>query len=197
MTKHKRSAEELFATAIHEAGHAVIGRILDFRCGKTSIRMRGKTSGYSIIPDPLEATDDWEKRWGKYYRDLNVAYRARIMVQMAGRAAEEECLGECLGGDGDDQYRIAGMIVDLGLGLKRGEALQRRLRRMTAQLVRRHRQKIETLARALVEQPTMTDRQIREVAGLPRAPRRRSSGLSLNDPKLIAMAHAWAAREPK
>src|ERR1051326_278687 len=149
MTKPKRSAEELYATAIHEAGHAVIGRVLEFRCGKSSIRVRGKTSGYSMIPEPLQAVGDWENRWAKYHRDLDAAYRARIMIQMAGRAAEEECVGDCPGGDGDDQYRVAGMIVDLGVDAKRGEALQQRLRRMTAMLVRRHRQKIEALARAL------------------------------------------------
>jgi len=173
MTKPKRSPAELHATAIHEAGHAVIGRILNFRCGKTSIRLQGKTSGYSIIPDPCQATDDWEKRWGKFHRDEDRALRARIMIQMAGRAAEEECLGECPGGDDDDQYRIAGMIVDLCVGPKSGEALQHRLRRMTAQLVRRHRQKIETLARALIEQPTMTDRQIRSAIEMAPVPRRR------------------------
>lgn len=192
----KRTAEQIRATAIHESGHAVIGRVLGYQCGKVTIRARAGTSGYSVTADLWDALDRWE-RTGKAHRSPQTALRARIMIQMAGRAAEEECLGHCQGGDGDDQFRAAGMIMDLvGDGQwVEAEALEQRLKRATALLVQRHRSKIEALASALLDQPVMTDRQIRAAIGMGPAPRRsrRRRGINLRDPELIALAASLSA----
>ena len=103
----KRTPEEERATAIHEAGHAVIARVLGLVCGNVTIGVnyRTRTSGYGIIADPRVANDCWEQR-GRY-PPLEAAFRGRILAYMAGREAEEELLSYCQGGDADDQYQIA------------------------------------------------------------------------------------------
>jgi hypothetical protein len=93
---------------------------------------------------------------------------------MAGREAEEELLGHCRGGDDDDQYQIALMLMDLYEGEDRQDKFERRLRSFTRHLVRRHRSKIEALSRALLEQRTMSDKRVRLAAGLPPGLRRLS-----------------------
>jgi hypothetical protein len=50
---------------------------------------------------------------------------------MAGREAEEELLGHCQGGDDDDQYRIALMLMHLYEGEDRQDKFERRLRSFT------------------------------------------------------------------
>src|SRR5947209_971285 len=98
----RRTPEEIWATAIHEAGHAVIARAVGFPCGKTTIRARGgDASGYTIIKDPYVALDVWWRAYGKFHRSERSAMHARLLTYMAGRAAEEEILGHCTGGDDD------------------------------------------------------------------------------------------------
>src|SRR6516162_7983909 len=81
----KRTPEEERATAIREAGHAVIARVLGLVCGNVTIGVnyRTRTSGYGIIADPRVANDCWEQR-GRY-RPLEAAFRGRILAYMAGR----------------------------------------------------------------------------------------------------------------
>jgi len=151
-------------TAIHEAGHAVIARILGLVCGKVTIKASG-TSGYGIIAAPEFVCDCWEQR-GKN-RPIQAAFRGRILAYMAGREAEVELLGQCQGGDNDDQSRIGLMLEDLYPGeWDQQDKFERRLRRFARNLVRRHRPKIEVLSRALIEQRTMSDKRVRLAAGV-------------------------------
>jgi hypothetical protein len=53
MGKH-RIMGRLRRAAYHEAGHAVIGRVLTLDCGSASIKPDGDSSGHSICPDPLK-----------------------------------------------------------------------------------------------------------------------------------------------
>ena len=52
----KRTPEEDRATATHEAGHAVIGRVLGFLCDHVTIQLnyRMRTAGYGIVADPWD-----------------------------------------------------------------------------------------------------------------------------------------------
>jgi hypothetical protein len=161
----RRTPEEERATAIHESGHAVVGRVLGLVCGKVTIAAdyRTRTSGYGIIADPWVTINRWEQR-GRY-RPPKAAFRGRILAYMAGREAEEELLGYCPGGDDDDQYQIALMLMDLYPGEE--AKFERRLRGVARSLVRRHRPKIEALSRALIEHPSMSDKRVRLAAGLP------------------------------
>jgi hypothetical protein len=163
----RRTPEQERATAIHEAGHAVVARVLGLLCGKVTIKAnyRTATSGYGIIADPWLVIDCWEQR-GEY-RPSEAAFRGRILAYMAGREAEEELLGHCQGGDHDDQYQIALMLMELYRAEERQAKVERRLRIFARNLVRRHRPKIEALSRALIEQRTMSDRRVRLAAGLP------------------------------
>jgi ATP-dependent Zn protease len=140
-------------TAIHEAGHAIIGRALGLVCGHVTIREDKDSSGHSVCADPYDIWRAWEDR-GKY-RDMDSVLRGRIISLMAGREAEIECLGEYLRGDGDDQRWIWYMLADLlhpDMDAVRYEA---RLRRATRALVRRHREKIEAVAMSLLERDTL------------------------------------------
>jgi ATP-dependent Zn protease len=164
-----RSEKQVWSTAVHEAGHAVVARVLGLQCGKVTIaaNYRTRDAGYGVIADPWAAVARWDER-GKY-RPAEAALRARVIAYMAGREAEEELLGHCPGGDGDDQYQIALMLDTLGQ-----TELEPRLRTFARAIVRRHRSKIEALARALMERRTMSDKQVRLAAGLPPRLRRLS-----------------------
>jgi len=169
---------DLYATAVHEAGHAVIGRVLGFPCGRTSIKAKpGQYSGFSDIGQPGAAVKAW--RQGGKRRSLAAAKRAKIIIYMAGGSAEEEFTGRRTS-DYRDVAASSALLVSLmdeddpnHQGLNRlfeGERLQRRLRRVAASLVRRHRERIEALARALLEKPVLADREIRDLIGMPEAP---------------------------
>ena len=51
---------DIRATAYHEAGHAVIGRVLTMQCGDVSIEADGTSAGYSITNDAYEIADIWD-----------------------------------------------------------------------------------------------------------------------------------------
>src|SRR5437660_1293493 len=80
-------------TAYHEAGHAVIGRVLTLSCGHASIKpnYKRRMAGVSITLDPYACLSEWEKR-GKV-RAQDAVWIARIISYMAGAEAAAECLG--------------------------------------------------------------------------------------------------------
>ena len=71
------------ARAIHEAGHAVIARVLNMLCGHTTIEPDADSGGHGIIYDPYDIYDAWERQ-GRY-RNLSTVLVGRIMSFMAGR----------------------------------------------------------------------------------------------------------------
>ena len=151
-------------TAIHEAGHAVIARILGLVCGKVTIKGQWNVGIQDhrrpgVCMRLLGAT--------RQNRPIQAAFRGRILAYMAGREAEVELLGQCQGGDNDDQSRIGLMLEDLYPGeWDQQDKFERRLRRFARNLVRRHRPKIEVLSRALIEQRTRSDKRVRLAAGV-------------------------------
>jgi ATP-dependent Zn protease len=155
-----------YATAIHEAGHAVIGRVLGMLCGSTTIEPDDDSGGHGIIHDPYDICDAWERK--RRYRNFSTIYVGRIMSFMAGAEAELEILGEYQGADGDDRHQIARMMMSRWLnipGCEKGgdrsaEHFETRLRARTRGLVRRHRDKIERVAAALLSQRTLTAEQV-------------------------------------
>jgi len=165
------TSEELWPTAIHEAGHAVIARVLGLPCGKVEIGQRGKINGLCVIADPQDALKAWHVG-GRTHRTLRTAQRAKIIAYMAGGSAEEECIGRSRGGDFDDLFCAATLVLDLICdedehldGLTRGEHYQRRLRKVTGHLVKRHRRSIEALAHALLQERVITDKRVRSLIG--------------------------------
>jgi hypothetical protein len=105
------SEGDLYATAIHEAGHAAIGRALGMVCGHATIEADEDSSGHVIVAEPYEIFAAWEQRG--HHRDLSTVMVGRIMTFKAGVLAETEILGVCQGGDGEDRYQVACMMDDL------------------------------------------------------------------------------------
>lgn len=158
-------------TAYHEAGHAVIGRVMRQECG-----------GVSIVRDMTEMEA------GHAHIGVS-ANLGRILSLMAGAEAEEEFFGSCPGGDGDDRREISKMlnqrfpvkenvsIKDYLAFVKQGRSLpppspeeaerlshvqewEKRLRRHTRAIVHRHRDKIERVAAQLVKKGKLSAAEI-------------------------------------
>ena len=147
-------------TATHEAGHAVIARVLTLMCGGASIQVKYKIgeAGHAIIHDPLECMTVWHRRWK--FRSIGAAYRARIIASMAGAEAEAELLGSVQqGGDDYDRRQIDLLAEELPRCDLDG------LRRMARMLVRRHRKRIKRVADALLVKGKLTEKQIDKLAG--------------------------------
>jgi ATP-dependent Zn protease len=160
------------ATAIHEAGHAVIGRVLRLLCGEATIEENQEAgeAGYAITADPFGIYGAWDDR-GIYRGDMMASIlKARIMTYMAGREAEEECIGHCEGGDGDDLHQIALMADSLPVADDELDRYERRLRARTRGLVRRHRTMIERVAGELLEHTTLEPERLDELVGRPLPP---------------------------
>jgi hypothetical protein len=100
------TAERSAAHRQHEAGHAVIGRVLTLLCGGATIvpDYEAGGAGHAIAHDPLECETEWLRR-AKVRHD-DAVWHARIMACMAGAEAELVLLGAAQGGDGDDRYQI-------------------------------------------------------------------------------------------
>jgi ATP-dependent Zn protease len=155
------------STAYHEAGHAVIGRVLGLTCEGATIAADydDMSAGHSIC-DVQRSIDDWDARDrdARRYRPRRSEsmHRARIMMLMAGREAENVCLGRCGGGDGDDLREI-NLTLDEADAPKDAEDAERwldRLRVRTNVRVQRHRGAIEALAAALLSHNTLSGEEI-------------------------------------
>ncbi len=152
--------------AIHEAGHAVIGRRLGLGCGPVTIKPDENegAAGICFTEDPYDTQVTWWER--DRYRKFGTVLLGRALMQMAGAEAEAECLGHCEGGDDDDRYRIACILDDIGPA--EAEAFHRfeaRLRQWTRTLVRRHRPAIEKVAAELIARETLTRRKVDRLIG--------------------------------
>lgn len=144
-----------FSTAVHEAGHAVIGRVLGLPCGRaTTIRnVRKGYEGFVRMDDPYYTFEDWEKR-GRG-RGFDTVLLGQIMVSMAGREAECELLERdaALIGDASDLCEIEVMMthgrrpIDLA-----------RVRRATRRLVVRHEAKIWEVGVELFKRRSLSKR---------------------------------------
>src|SRR4051794_34708970 len=83
------------AVAVHEAAHAVIGRVLGLECAETAIFEACTDGGVGISrTHPVETTlAAWAAK-GKRRKRASV-YRAMIMAAMAGEIAEDDIVGPC------------------------------------------------------------------------------------------------------
>lgn len=150
-----------FATAVHEAGHAIIGRVMAQKCGDISVvpDHEEMTAGYAITADPMDTVSAWDQagRW-REHRSIVIG---RIIALMSGRHAEEELCGACEGGDGGDQNEISAMIDDGAWRVRQdmsesAQALLTRLERFSRVTVHRHRGAISDLAGELIKRKHMT-----------------------------------------
>jgi ATP-dependent Zn protease len=121
--------------AFHEAGHAVIGRVLGLVCGHTTILADHDSAGHSIVADPSITDAHWEAR-GKF-RDLSSIMLARVISLMAGRETEIVCFGRSRGGWGSDYRDIVNVARSGHLkvpGPRNASVAQARYRRAYKQM---------------------------------------------------------------
>jgi hypothetical protein len=98
-------------TAIYEAGHAVIGRVLAMSCKGATIRPDHDSSGHAILEGIYTTMSDWERRG--HYRDPHAIYVGRILTFMAGADAVRMLLGVVDDpGDNDDRAQVWYMLED-------------------------------------------------------------------------------------
>ncbi|WP_338833572.1 hypothetical protein [Bradyrhizobium septentrionale] len=171
-------------SATHEAGHAVIARVLTLACGGATIvpDYDDGSAGHSITEDPSECVYEWEKR-GKVRDNPDAVLYARIIAFMAGAEAEQVLLGATQGGDGDDRDQIELMAAEL-VAIQLGASWSRiepRLRAMTRMLVRRHRARIEWVAAAMLERRTLSREELDHLVG------RSVNDVKVNAPFLLLM----------
>lgn len=162
-----RSLNHLRHTATHEAGHAVIGRVLALSCGGATIRpdYKARTAGIAIIEESYTCDAAWEER-GKICGSIDAVWHAKIMSSMAGAEAEIILLGATQGGDSDDRCQIERLAEELSNSSAwPWERIEGRLRAMTRMLVRRHRALIERLAAALLKKKTLSGAAIDKLIG--------------------------------
>jgi Peptidase family M41 len=148
--KQIADGERGIGVAYHEAGHAVIGRVLGLLCGEVTIIPSRTALGGAVVRQ-IPPRDQ------PMPHGLLVCYVKQLM---AGREAEKVCwtvLDEC--GDENDRAMIDELRINsehygdrpLYLGSLRG---------VTARLVRQHKRSIEAVALTLIERQTMTSKEI-------------------------------------
>jgi hypothetical protein len=190
-----RNNPNQYRLAIHEAGHAVIARVLMLACGRATIKgVRIGTgrnlfigNGRNTIHLPDDCLHEWERR-GHVRNNAKTVWHARIITFMAGVEAVCEIVGAeaIYQGDGHDRSQIYLMLrelmrsdplqaalVDFGPPHEGKQSfdppyldrLNTRLRKMTRMLVRRHRGRIECVAAELVKRKTLTGPELDQLVG--------------------------------
>lgn len=149
--------------AIHEAGHAVIGRVLGLSCGKVTVepepprRAIWSESGELIVAhkDGPDAHAEIWRRWSPWdsgtQKQLDQAY---VVMTLAGAEAERVLCGTVEPGIDAGDLRIATRVIG-----NNPERLAK-LRRKANALVRKHAVDIEKVATALLERGTLYDLQV-------------------------------------
>ena len=168
------------STEYHEAGHAVVARVLTMAAGRATIRpnYRDLEAGRAVLHGAYATMSEWERR-GKV-REPDAVLHGRIIATMAGAETEAVLLGRTAIGDGDDRYWIAIMAEELRYS-RPWERLEPRLRAMTRMLVRRHRALIARTAKALLKKTSISAKQLDKLIG------RSVADVKVNAPLLLVM----------
>jgi hypothetical protein len=150
-------------TAYHEAGHAVIARVLRFHVTKASVRYTSPKRGKPSLGRVRHHTD-WpiggerhQRTWVlKGNRRKQQQTHGLIMLTLAGRIAEEAMIGFVAdGSDNADIARVDKIAMETKVELNLD-----RIRSMTHMLVWRHAEAIHRAASHLIDNETLNQDQI-------------------------------------
>jgi ATP-dependent Zn protease len=136
--------------AVHEAGHAVIARVLNIPSGIATIDPERPFASYA---GPLNAAIARARSGRK--RRATQSWDAVTIVHLSGQAAEVELLGQEHYGDYGDRQQVARLLWE-------ADHTHRwpRLQQAARQLVRRHQSAIHRVADALLLRTTLTGPEI-------------------------------------
>jgi len=151
-TKRRTSQTSLRSTAIHEAGHVVIGRVLEMPCGQVTILREDDTLGHAVVDNLWEPGDGPRRAF----------MEAACVTLFAGREAQRVILDiDDEAGDRSDRARAVELITGFpprGCSMVGDAAWIRyedKLRVRSNRLVRLHRLPIERVAAALLKHGTL------------------------------------------
>ena len=159
--EHTREGE--VTLAYHEAGHAVIGRVLRLACGCATIIIPYRyLEGYAYIYDQRTTVTEWTPELWKMDQGflprhkVRAAFRGTIIALMAGVEAEKELVGP-LPDDYDtdchdrDEIEFLAASPEAELSKNLWVRYEPRMRRQARRLVRKYGYSIETVAENLLE----------------------------------------------
>jgi hypothetical protein len=149
LTMEWRKSPRTEAAAYHEAGYAVIGRCLGMIRSGASIESHNNSAISCVLADPNLIQHQWVLR-GKY-RDPSSVFRGKVLTYMAGAEAERE-FGFTRRKDGNDREQIVAMLQWLP---KSDASYEQLLRKKACGLVRRHKAKIDLIAKELCKRRTL------------------------------------------
>ena len=168
--------------AVHEAGHALVGTLLDGFDEVDRVTIVPRSSGLggftAFVPDETRAVG------GLYTREY---LQSQLAVLLAGRAAEEIVLGAVTTGAVSDLERVYAlareMVVDYGFGNslvayddpqgKTAEGIDRQIEALVDEaheraltILNAHHTLLATFAQTLAEEETMDGARVRELLGV-------------------------------
>jgi ATP-dependent Zn protease len=156
--KRPRSSP-LEATAYHEAGHAVIGRILGLACGGATIDPAEGRFGYAVIENPLHS-------WTRGAGTRKALAHNFCIALYAGGEAERTLMSSQNIGDSVDCERVRSCLKMVGVRSARfvgddvWERHEEKLRSKAARFVLNYRDLIEAVAQSLLNSKTLTAEEI-------------------------------------
>jgi hypothetical protein len=158
--------------AVHEAGHAVIARVLNVVCGDCLIGDETWPDGHVSHGNANFVSLDIIAR-DRQLQGLPPSNRALLFdfcrATMAGREAEDLILGEhAEDGDGGDREFIDWFLTNPVAIAMDADNFERLLRQETQALCADHAGRIQAVADALLEQGRLSDAGIRAIADIPR-----------------------------
>ncbi|MEM7680008.1 MAG: hypothetical protein AAF182_03290 [Pseudomonadota bacterium] len=177
----KRSIEKQRLSAVHEAGHAIVGLALKNELKRT-------LKNITIIPDRKKGSGGTTIFGHENYLGDGEAYEAFIAMYYGGRAAEVLILGKKFDGSSADiknaTSTAVNMVFDYGISdlgpinynyyeFEDGEimaVLNKEVTRILEEqygvalgIVGKHRDKVEKLAAVLMEEKTLSPEQVYEI----------------------------------
>jgi ATP-dependent Zn protease len=148
------------AVAVHEAGHAVVARVLGIPAYDVTIVEGDDLLGAASFDNPVY---DWSREDGSKIKAANNFASAAY----AGVAAEREILNSGVTSDSDDHRKAQDCLAWAGavkgasfVGDDRFDRHEANLRKKAAALVHQHRSAIERLASALLERETLSGAEV-------------------------------------